>query len=124
MKSFLVGGLRVGQIVGTPDARTGVTTTDASAITVYTTVQAGQVLQLQARILATAGTSPSATYTIKWTEGGAVITKSLTISALDSDSTYSAIIQPDTTTGITAQITAVSGTGTTVNVATVVTWLG
>ena len=72
------------------------------------------------RILATAGTSPSATYTIKWTEGGAVITKTLTISALDSDSDLSILIQPDNGTTITAQLTAISGTGTTVNVAATV----
>ena len=68
------------------DARTGLTAADASATTLYTTTAAGQLYRLMGRILATAGTSPSATYTIKWTEGGATITKTLSISALDSDS--------------------------------------
>ena len=102
------------------DARTGLTAADASATTLYTTTAAGQLYRLMGRILATAGTSPSATYTIKWTEGGATITKTLTISALDSDSDLSILIQPDNGTTITAQLTAISGTGTTVNVAATV----
>ena len=102
------------------DARTGLTAVDSAAKTLYTTTAAGQLYRLMGRILATAGTSPSATYTIKWTEGGATITKTLTISALDSDSDLSILIQPDNGTDITAQLTAISGTGTTVNVAATV----
>ena len=103
------------------DNRTGLTAADASAITLWTTTAAGQLYKLTARLLATAGTTPSATYVIKWTEGGAVITKTLTISAIDSDADLSTIlIQPDNATAITAQLTAISGTGTTVNVAATV----
>ena len=102
------------------DVRTGLTAADSAATTLYTTTAAGQVYRLMGRILATAGTSPSATYTIKWTEGGATITKTLTISAIDSDSDLSILIQPDNGTAITAQLTAISGTGTTVNVAATV----
>ena len=102
------------------DNRTGLTAADSAAKTLYTTTAAGQLYRLMGRILATAGTSPSATYTIKWTEGGATITKTLTISALDSDSDLSILIQPDNGTAITAQLTAISGTGTTVNVAATV----
>ena len=102
------------------DVRTGLTSVDASPISLYTTTAAGQVYRVMARILATAGTTPSATYTIKWTEGGATITKTLTISALDSDSDLAILIQPDNNTAITAQLTAISGTGTTVNVAATV----
>ena len=103
------------------DKRTGLTAADASAITLWTATAAGQLYKLTARLLATAGTSPSATYVIKWTEGGAVITKTLTISAIDSDADLSTIlIQPDNATAITAQLTAISGTGTTVNVASTV----
>ena len=112
-------GLGVSPLYG-KDARTGLTAADASATTLYTTTAAGQLYRLMGRILATAGTSPSATYTIKWTEGGATITKTLTISALDSDSDLSILIQPDNGTTITAQLTAISGTGTTVNVAATV----
>ena len=100
------------------DNRHGLTAVDASAITLYTTTAASQLYKLTARILATAGTTPSATYSVKWTEGGAVITKTLTISAIDTDAGLSAIlIQPDSATAITVQLTAISGTGTTVNVA-------
>ena len=112
-------GLGVAPIYGL-DNRTGLAAADASAKTLYTTTAAGQLYRLVGRILATAGTSPSATYTIKWTEGGATITKTLTISALDSDSDLSILIQPDNGTAITAQLTAISGTGTTVNVAATV----
>ena len=84
------------------DNRTGLTAADASPTTHYTTTAAGQLYRLMGRILATAGTSPSATYTIKWTEGGTSITKSLTISAIDSDSDLSILIQPDNGTAITA----------------------
>lgn len=107
-------GLGVGAVYGL-DNRTGVTTTDSSAITLYTTTAPGQLYKLSGRILATAGATPSATYTLKWTEGGTAITKALAISALDSDSDFSALIQPDNATAITAQITAL--TSTTVNVA-------
>ena len=102
------------------DTRTGLTAADTSALTLYTTTASGELFRLMGRILATAGTSPSATYTIKWTEGGATITKTLTISALDTDSDLSILIQPDNGTAITAQLTAISGTGTTVNVAATV----
>ena len=118
-KSINTVGFGVPAIAG-DDVRTGLTAADASAKTLYTTTAAGQLYRLMGRVLATAGTSPSATYTIKWTEGGATITKSLTISALDSDSDLSILIQPDNGTAITAQLTAISGTGTTVNVAATV----
>lgn len=99
------------------DFRSALTAVDASAITLFTTTAASQVYRLSARILATAGTTPSATYTLKWTEAGSVITKTLTISAVGSDSDLAILIQPDNATAITVQLTAISGTGTTVNVA-------
>ena len=118
-KGINTAGLGVAPLYG-DDARTGLTAVDSAAKTLYTTTAAGQLYRLMGRILATAGTSPSATYTIKWTEGGATITKTLTISAIDSDSDLSILIQPDNGTAITAQLTAISGTGTTVNVAATV----
>ena len=110
-------GLGVPAIYGSPDNRKGITAVDSSALTIYTPTAATQLYTLSARILATAGTTPAATYTIKWTEGGVVITKTLSISALDSDSDLMVLIQPDNATAITAQLTAISGTSTTVNVA-------
>ena len=99
------------------DARTGLTAADASAITLYTVPAAGQTFRLTGRIYATAGAS--ATYVLKWTEGGVVVTKTLTITAVDTDVDLQAIlIQPDNGTAITAQLTAV--TTSTVNVAATV----
>ena len=102
------------------DNRTGLTAVDGAPITLYTTTASGQLYRLSGRVLATAGTSPAASYVIKWTEGGAVITKTLTIAALSTDADLMIPIQPDNGTQITAQLTAISGTGTTVNVAAVV----
>jgi hypothetical protein len=100
------------------DNRRGLTAADASPITLYTTTTAaGQLYRLTGRIFCTAGTTPSATYTLKWTEGGITVTKTLTVSAVGADAEFSALIQPDNGTAITAQLTAISGTGATVNVA-------
>jgi len=97
------------------DNRKGITGADASAITLYTPNGTNQVYKVKARINATAvGTSGSATYTIKWTENGVVLSQSLTISAANSPQTLDILIQPDANTPITAQITAL--TSATVNV--------
>lgn len=102
------------------DNRTALTAADGSAKTLYTTTASGQLYRLSGRILATAGTSPSATYTLKWTERGTVQTETLTLSALNTIEAVSVLIQPDSGTAITAQLTAISGTITTVNVAATV----
>lgn len=105
------------------DNRTGLTAVDASPITLYPktgqpAIVSGQLYRLSARIMATVlGTGGSATYTLKWVEGGQTIPKTLTVSAVDSDSDLMILIQPDANTQITAQLTAISGTGTSVNVA-------
>ena len=112
-------GLGLAPIYGL-DNRRGVTAADSSAKTLYTTTASGQLYRLSGRILATAGTSPSATYTLKWTEGGTVQTETLTLSALNTIEAVSVLIQPDSGTAITAQLTAISGTSTTVNVAATV----
>jgi len=97
------------------DNRQGVTSADASAITLYTTSGANQVYKVKARINATAlGTSGTATYTIKWTENGVALSQSLTVSAVNSPQSLDILIQPDANTPITVQITAL--TSATVNV--------
>ncbi|MEM3844443.1 MAG: hypothetical protein QXU98_01855 [Candidatus Parvarchaeota archaeon] len=88
------------------DNRRGVTTVDSSPITLYTVPAAGKLYKLNTRIMSKSGTS--ATYTLTWTEGGVVISKALTISAVDSDVDLSILIQPDSGTAITAQITTIS----------------
>ena len=102
------------------DNRHGITAIDAAALPLYTTTASNQLYRLTARILATAGTTPTASYVITWTEGGTVMTKTLSIAATFVDSDLSIIIQPDNATSITAQVTAMGGTGTTINVATTV----
>ena len=98
------------------DNRTGITAADASAITLYTTTAAGQLYRINARAFATVGTS--ATYLIKWTEGGGVRTATLSVTALDTNVSQQFDIQPDNGTLITAQISALSST--TLNVAATV----
>lgn len=114
-----VGPFGVPAIVGL-DNRKGLTAVDASTITVYTTTGATQLYRLSARILATAGTSPRASYVVKWIEGGVTIAETLTIAALSTIADLCVLIQPDSGTVITAQLTAIGGTSTAVNVATMV----
>lgn len=107
-------GFGVGLICGV-DVRTGITTADASAKTLYTVPAAGQTFRLTARIYATAG-SASANYQVTWTENGFTVIRNLSVTAIDVPVELSSeIIQPDNGTKITAQIT--SDTSTTVNVA-------
>ena len=107
-------------ISGNPDLRTGVTAADASAITIFSNTVAGTRYIVEARILATAGTS--ATYKITWTEGGVAQTVPLTISAVDTEVHDNFVIAPDSGTNITAQITSL--TSSTVNVDAIVSVLG
>ena len=107
-------------IAGSPDLRTGVTTADASAITIFSSTKSGTRYEVKARILATSGSS--ATYTISWTEGGVAQTVALTITAVDTEVHDNFVIAPDANTNITAQITAL--TSSTVNVDAIVSVLG
>ena len=107
-------------ISGNPDLRTGVTAADASPITIYSSTVAGTRYEVKARILATSGTS--ATYTISWTEGGAVRTVALTVTAAGTEVHDNFVIAPDSGTNITAQITSL--TSSTVNVDAIVSVLG
>ena len=101
------------------DNRRGLTAVDAAAITLYTVpAVTTTAFKVNLRALLTAGTTPSASYVVAWTEGGVVQSVTVTVSALNTPSTQPGIlIQPDESTAITAQLTAISGTGTTVNVA-------
>ena len=104
------------------DNRRGLTAADTAAITLYT-VPAGSTataFKVNLRALLTAGTSPAATYKVAWTEGGVAQVATITLSALNSISVISLLIQPDVSTVITAQLSAISGTGTTANVSTTV----
>jgi len=111
---ILTAGFGLSPIYGL-DNRKGITSADASAITLYTTNGTNRVYKVKARINATTvGTSGSATYTIKWTENGVALSQALTVSAANSPQSLDILIQPDANTPITAQITAL--TSATVNV--------
>ena len=107
-------------IAGSPDLRIGVTAADASPITIFSSTNSGTRYEVKARILATAGVS--ATYTISWTEGGAVRTVALTVTATGTEYHDNFVIAPDAGTNITAQITSL--TSSTVNVDAIVSVLG
>ena len=111
-------GLGVAPIYG-KDVRTGLTAADASATTLYTTTAAGQVYEVTARILGTGGTITSGVYTIGWTEGGAARTASVSVTATGTLASAVFLLQPDSGTAITAQLTTLSGTSPVVNVAAI-----
>lgn len=100
------------------DNRTGLTAADAAPKDLGVVDTAVQTLYLlRGRVLITAGTSPAASYALSWKEGGSIIVKTLSATALDSDSDLNILIQPDNASTVTAELTSVTGTGTTVNVA-------
>ena len=102
------------------DKRLGVTAADASAKTLYTTTAANQLYLVVARLFGVSGTNLSATYLVKWTENGSVQTATLTLSGAPSLYVSTSLIQPDSGTAITVQLTALSGTSPVVNVAAIV----
>ena len=102
------------------DVRTGLTAADASATTLYTTTAAGQVYEVAARIFGTGGTITSGVYTIGWTEGGVARTATVSVTAAGTLASAVFLLQPDSGTAITAQLTTLSGTSPVANVAAVV----
>ena len=112
-------GLGVAPLYGL-DKRLGVTAADASAKTLYTTTAANQLYLVVARLFGVSGTNLSATYLVKWTENGSVQTATLTVSGAPSLYVSTSLIQPDSGTAITVQLTALSGTSPVVNVAAIV----
>ena len=112
-------GLGVAPLYG-DDVRTGLTAADASAKTLYTTTAAGQVYEVAARIFGTGGTITSGVYTIGWTEGGVARTATVSVTAAGTLASAVFLLQPDSGTAITAQLTTLSGTSPVANVAAVV----
>ena len=111
-------GLGIVPIYGL-DNRTGLTAVDSAAKTLYTTTAAGQVYEVTARILGTGGTITSGVYTIGWTEGGVARTASVSVTATGTLASAVFLLQPDSGTAITAQLTTLSGTSPVANVAAV-----
>ena len=111
-------GMGVAPLFG-KDVRTGLTAADASATTLYTTTAAGQVYEVAARILGTGGTITSGIYTIGWTEGGTARTATVSITAAGTLASAMFLLQPDSGTAITGELTTLSGTSPVVNVAAI-----
>ena len=125
--TVIAGILTVG--LGVPaergiDDRTAVASVDGAAITVYAVVTANKGLRLTARVFGFSGTVSAASYVVTWVEGGATITKTLSISAVDTDADLAIGIQPDTGTNITAQLTVLTGASGKVNVLCLVEGIG
>jgi len=106
------------------DDRTAVASVDGAAITVYAVVTANKGLRLTARVFGFSGTVSAASYVVTWVEGGATITKTLSISAVHTDADLAIGIQPDTGTNITAQLTVLTGASGKVNVLCLVEGIG
>ena len=119
LRQIPTAGLGLSPIYG-KDVRTGLTATDASATTLYTTTAAGQVYEVTARILGTGGTITSGVYTVGWTEGGTARTATVSITGAGTLASAVFLLQPDSGTAITGQLTTLSGTSPVVNVAAVV----
>jgi hypothetical protein len=95
------------------DDRADVAATDGSAITVYAIpagVTDGSKYRITATVVGSSGTVTAASYVIKYTVDTAVVTHTLSISAVDTDAEYCAIVAPDASSNITAQLTTLTGT--------------
>ena len=111
-------GLGVAPLYG-KDVRTGLTAVDSAAKTLYTTTAAGQVYEVAARIFGAGGTIDSGIYTVGWTEGGTARTDTVSITAAGTMDSAVFLLQPDNGTAITGQLTTLSGTTPSVNVAAI-----
>jgi hypothetical protein len=117
VNSINTGGLGVSPIYGTPDNRIGVSGTDGSPITLYTTITATGIFKVFWRVFGNTATVTSAIYTLTWTEAGDAETDTVSISAVDTEVTKVKVIQPDTASVITVQLTTLTGASGTVNLA-------
>ncbi|HEX9503621.1 MAG TPA: hypothetical protein VF974_04855 [Patescibacteria group bacterium] len=87
------------------DNRTGLTVVDGAATTLYTTVNGTSLFRITADIFATAAVTGTANYTISWTQNAGVRTMIVTATAINTLGTATDLINPDTATTITAQLT-------------------
>lgn len=105
------------------DDRQSISATDGSALTVYAvpaTRPTPGKYQITVTIVGRSGTITSAVYTYKYTVGGNTITKTVSISAVDTDAENTLIVQPDANTSITGQITTLTGTTPVIDVTCIV----
>ena len=104
-------GLGVPALYGL-DNRTGLTTADSVATTLYTSTAANQLYRVSAQIFATAAVTGTASYTITWTEHGTTQTMVVTSTTVNTQATTNQIIRPDNGTAITARLTFAAASGT------------
>ncbi len=106
------------------DDRTSVTAVDSAEITVYAVPATTGKFRVSATLYGRSGTITAGTYVIKYTIGGFTVTKTMTISAVNTDVEFSLIIHPDASTNVTAQLTALTGTSPSVDVTCLVEGIG
>lgn len=92
------------------DNRSGLTSADGTPITVMTTCSSSatyhlSLLRVAIDIYATAFTSGTATYTLKWTENSQSKTLAVTATVINTLGTATDLINPDASTAITVQLT-------------------
>ncbi len=121
LDSMAAGGLTPKRGI---DDRTSVTAVDSAAITVYAVPTTTGKFRISATIVGRSGTITSGIYTIKYTVGGVVVTHTVSITAVDTDASYSAIVQPDASTNVTGQLTTLTGTSPNVDVTCLVEGIG
>lgn len=100
--------------------RTGLTATDASPITVYSVPSSTGFFRISLTILGRNGTITSGIATLKYTVNGSVVTETVSILAVGNEAHISPMVQPDASTNITVQLTTLTGTAPSVDVACVV----
>ncbi len=93
------------------DSRTGLTSADGAAITLYTTINGTSVFRITADIFATAAVTGTAIYTITWTQNATTQTLVVNSTTINTLATGTDLINPDTGTNITSKLTG-SFTGT------------
>ncbi len=116
---ILTTGIGVVPVYG-KDVRTDVSSTDGSALTLYTAPAAGLTFRVTFSLKGYSGTITSAIYTVTWTENALTKTATVSISALSGDLVTVALPQPDNGTNITGQLTTLSGTSPVVDIAAIV----
>nr|CRY95883.1 hypothetical protein [uncultured prokaryote] len=98
------------------DERADLSAVDVSPLTVYTTPDAAGNYRISATILGRSGTVSSAVYTVTFVVDGVTITKTVTISAVSTESDLTTIVHLDGATAITAQLTTITGASAAVDV--------
>ncbi len=106
------------------DDRTSLTAVDGAAITVYAVPATTGRFRITVGIQGRGGTITSAIYTLKYTLGGAVVTRTVSLTAVDTEATIISIPVPDASTDITGQLTTLTGTYPVVDVCCLVEGVG